>query len=203
MLEQALIHAVIDEAGDTGRGRHSSSLLVVAGVVCSRLENLERVVLQTRKGFDKKLRQIPELKASHTPAKVVSKLLQGVSALDVEIYAVVIDKRLGRPPVDPEEWYRDGLLACVGEIAKQHRRLNVLVDQRYTNKHRREKLIQFIEAKTSVSFLSLNEANSHDEKALQVADAVAWSIFQKHTWETDEFYRIIEAKVKSEIIVTK
>jgi hypothetical protein len=81
MLEQALIHAVIDEAGDTGRGGRSSSLLVVAGIVCSRLENLERVVLQTRKGFDKKLRQVPELKASHTPAKVVSKLLQGVAAV--------------------------------------------------------------------------------------------------------------------------
>jgi hypothetical protein len=69
MLEQVLVHAVIDEAGDTGRGSRSSSILVVAGVVCTRLESLERVVFHTRKGFDKKLRQIPELKASQTPAQ--------------------------------------------------------------------------------------------------------------------------------------
>lgn len=114
-----------------------------------------------------------------------------------------MDKRVGKLPSDPEEWYRDGLTECVAQIAAKHPRLEVLIDQRYTNKHRRRALLEAIASRVSIPVLTITEASSHEEKALQVADAVAWSIFQMHTWETDEFYRVIQGKIRNEIIIRK
>ncbi len=70
MIQNSFAQAVFDEAGDTGTSPHSSRYLVVAGIVGSDLMPLRRAVMRTRKSLGKKLRDIPELKAWHTPAKI-------------------------------------------------------------------------------------------------------------------------------------
>lgn len=82
-------HGFGDEAGDVGRAEGSARHLVIAIVLTDDPQPLRRIVAQVRKGLGKKLKQIPELKAYHTPETVVERLLRKLAQQDVEILAVV------------------------------------------------------------------------------------------------------------------
>ena len=78
-----------DEAGDTGGAHGSSSYLVVGIVLTEHPQLLRRIIPRVRKGLNKKLKQVPEFKAYHTPRAVLTRLLRKVDEQDVEIIAVV------------------------------------------------------------------------------------------------------------------
>ena len=73
MAQSSNPEAVFDEAGDTGQQPHSSRYLVVAGVVCSDVTALRRVIAQVRKRLDKKKRDLPEVKAARLAGRVPPK----------------------------------------------------------------------------------------------------------------------------------
>ena len=66
-------------------------MVVILAVVDANMPR--RAVKRIRQNFRKKLRDISELKAAQTPARVVLKLLQRVVQSDLEIFAVVVDKQ--------------------------------------------------------------------------------------------------------------
>lgn len=79
------------------------------------------------------------------------------------------------------------------------------MDRRYSKPAHHEKLIRAImeKAEERVSRVTLLVEDSEHEKAMQLADAVAWSILQKYTYEDIRFYRTIEKRIKEEIVVMK
>jgi hypothetical protein len=205
-LDEALIvHGVFDEAGDTGASPGSSRYLVVAGIVCSNLEPLRRIVAKTRKSLNKELRQIPELKAWHSPPKVVRQILNRLIALDVEIYAAILDKHSAKPTPDPEDWYRQVFAECVRLVIAYHPRLIVTLDRRYTKAGLRDELLRSIVsgAQLAGTTLSFVVADSRNEKALQITDMVAWSVFQKYARGEMGFFALIEEKVKGEVVLLR
>jgi hypothetical protein len=199
------MRAVFDEAGDTGQKPGSTRYLVVAGIACENLEPLRRVAAWTRKTLHKDLRQIPEIKARHTPAKVISKMLNRVAAMDIEIYATSLDKGAAKPPLDSEDWYRTAYSETIRQVLKHHAQVIVTMDQRYTQTPLRDKLVNAIVATaqrpgTTLSFIM---TDSQGERALQVADVIAWSVFQKYERENEEFYRLIEHKISGEVMLLR
>lgn len=205
MSEILIVQGVFDEAGDTGVSPGSSRYLVVAGIVCSNLEPLRRVVMRTRKTLGKKLRQIPEFKASHTPSKIVSQMLSRIAQLDVRIYAAILDKQSAEPPADLEDWYRQIYGECIRLVVAHHPRVTITMDRRYTQASLRDKLVQTIvtNAQLPGATLSFVMADSQNEKALQVADVVAWSIFHKYTHGDTSFYDLIEEKIEGEALLLR
>lgn len=203
--QASVMHAVFDEAGDTGRGSLSSRYMVVAGLACNNLEALRRVVARTRKQLGKDLRSVPELKAAHTPAKTVTYLLNHLALLDLEVYAAVLDKSSVPLPKDTEDWYRKLFSECVRLVLADRSGLLVTIDQRYTKASLRDQLVQSIAADvyrpgTTLSFVL---ADSQREKAIQAADAVAWCIFQKYERQNLDFYHQIEKKVMAEVLLLR
>lgn len=203
--EIPIVQAVFDEAGDTGQSARSSRYLVVAGIVCNSLQSLRRVVARTRKTLGKKLREIPELKAWHTPANVIVKMLNRLALLDIEVYAAILDKHSARPPQDREDWYRQVYCECVRLVVAHHPRMIMTMDRRYTKATLQDELVRSIVTSverpgTTLLFIM---ANSQREKALQAADAVAWSIFQQYAHEDREFYSLIEGKIIGEVLLLR
>jgi hypothetical protein len=200
VAEAGIAHAVFDEAGDTGTGERASRFLVVAGIACRDLQPLRRAVLRARKSLRKPLRSLPELKASHTPPGVTAKLLARLAALDICIHAAVVDKHLMPRPQDPEDWYRESCAQVIAQALTQRRRLIVTLDRRYTGSTLADRLVDFIVARTAGpgTTLSFMHADSHQEKALQAADAVAWSLFRKYERGDDRFYQLIADRVGEE-----
>jgi len=115
-------------------------------------QGLRRITVQVRKGLGKKLKQIPELKAYHTPETVIERLLRKLVQQDVEIIAVVWRKDSSIHPTDP-------------------------------------------------TVLVLQQVESRQEKALQIADAVAWSIFQKYERGNETFRAILGERIIHEEII--
>jgi len=101
-----LKEGVLDEAGDAGWAESASRYLIVTVVLTDNLHRLGKLATRARKRLGKRLKDIPELKARHTPRKIVARLLADVAASDVEIVAVILDKWQSSRPDDPEDWYR-------------------------------------------------------------------------------------------------
>ena len=205
MPEAPFVRAVFDEAGDTGSGPRSSRYLVVAGIVCVHLDHLRKAVMRTRKSLGKAQRNIPELKAWHTPPKITAQFLARITALDIEIYAAVLDKRAASLPREAEDWYRQVYPAAVQQTLVRHTHVIVTMDKRYTKPSLCDSLIQAIATRTQRpgTTLSFVYADSQQERALQAADAVAWSMFQKYERGNEAFYRLIEDKTVGEVLLVK
>ncbi|MBI5303022.1 MAG: DUF3800 domain-containing protein [Chloroflexi bacterium] len=202
MSDLVLMQGVFDEAGDTGHSARSSRYLVVAGIVCSNLEPLRRVVTRTRKSLGKELREIPEIKAWHSPPKLIFQMLNRLAQLDIQIYAAILDKQAARVPDDPEDWYRATCAECVRLVLAQHSRVILTMDRRYTKASLWDKLANtIVNAQPVGSTLTFVNADSRNERALQAADVVAWSIFQKYAHEDDTYYRVIEDKQVGESVI--
>lgn len=202
MNTQLIMQGVFDEAGDTGSGERSSRYLVVAGVVCSNLEPLRRLISHTRKSLGKELRQIPEIKAWHTPAKIILRILNRLAQLDVEIYAAILDKQTVAVPADPEDWYRTTCAECVRMVLAHHPRVILTLDRRYTNTRLQDQLTRaIVSAQPPGTTLTFVHSDSRQERALQVADVVAWSIFQKYAHRDETYCSLMADKQKATTFV--
>ena len=185
-----------------GWAARSSRYLVVAIVLTDEAQGLRRTVARIRKGMDKRLGQILELKAYHTPKNVVSRLLRKVAEQDVEIVATVWRKGKGTSPADPEDGYRHLCALAVRRCVERHPQFSLVLDKRYTNPRLRDRLIETITGGIGPStVLVLQQSESRQEKALQVADAVAWSIFQKYERGDMTLYDIVHEKIVLEEVV--
>ena len=185
-----------DEAGDTGGAHGSSNYLVVGIVLTDDPQHLRRIIPRVRKGLNKKLKQVPEFKAYHTPRAVLTRLLRKVDEQDVEIIVVVWRKTETTRLADPEDGYRRLCALAVRRCLERHSRLSLVLDKRYTNPKLRDLLaaaiLDDIEPQAA---LVLQQHESHDEQALQVADAVTWAIFQKYERGDETLYNIFREKV--------
>lgn len=195
-------HGFGDEAGDVGRAEGSTAHLVVGIVLTDHPQQLRRTVARIRKGMRKKLKQIPELKAYHTPKSVVSRLLRRVAEQEVEIVAAVWKKKETTNLADPEDGYRHVCSLAVKRCVERYPQLSLVLDERYTNPRLRDRLVETITRSIGPqAALVLQRSESRREKALQVADAVAWSIFQKYERGDETLYTILREKIVLEEVI--
>ncbi len=195
-------HGFGDEAGDVGWVEGSARHLVVAIVLTDNPHYLRRIVAHIRKGMGKKLKQMPELKAYHTPKSVVSQLLHKMAEQDVEIVAVVWKKTEAARSVDLEDGYRHVCALAVKRCVERYPHLSLVLDKRYTNPRLRDLLIATITSGIGPSsVVVLQQVESRQEKALQVADAVVWSIFQKYERGDEMLYDIVRERIVFEEVV--
>jgi hypothetical protein len=201
MIHPIIAQAVFDEAGDTGRHERSSHHLVVAGIVCSDLDMLRRVVTRTRKGLSKRLQDVLELKAFHTPAAVTRRLLRRLTQEDIEIYAVVIDKYASIQPRDAEAWYRQAYIVCIGEVLKRHPSVAFRLDRRYTNRNLQSQFLEYVlvNAPQENTALGIAFSDSISEPAIQAADFVAWSFYQKYELGNGGFCELLKERIVAEV----
>lgn len=141
---------------------------------------------------------------------MVSRFLRYIAELDVEIVAVVLDKHAVPVPADPEEWYRQLCAAAVRHCIERYVRLNLDLDRRYTHETLREKLDGsiFLQAAggpdaTGLRMIRIEHLDSTQEKGIQAADAVVWSLGQKYERGDDELYQLIAGKIIVEEMLGK
>ncbi len=195
-------HGFGDEAGDVGGADGSTRYLVIGIILTDDPQSLRRLVARIRKGMRKRLKQMPELKAYHTPRSVVFRLLRKVAEADVEIIALVWRKHKTPGPADPEEGYRSLCALAVNQCLEQVGHLSLVLDKRYTNPRLRDLLVSRITDTIAPSaVLVLQQSESRQEKALQVVDAVTWSIFQKYERGDESLYEIVREKIVREVVV--
>jgi hypothetical protein len=207
MIHPIIAQAVFDEAGDTGQQQHSSHYLVIAGVIADDIRPLQRIITHLRRVLGKKARSLQEIKgteAARDMPRIITRVLTQLAALNVEIHAVVLDKRSVAQPEDTEDWYRAMFALCINRALQNRSSLQVLMDRRYTKSALQQALtLAVLREQPRGTALTIATEDSKVEPALQVADVVAWSIFDRYEHDTDKFYNIIVPCIANEVLVTE
>ena len=190
-------YGFLDEAGDVGYAGSSSTYLLIVIVVVRQPELLRKAVARTRRSLVKRLRNIPELKAARGNKRIVEKLLRQVDRDGFDAISVIIDKRRFPQPRNLEDLYRYACTQIVRETLKHFGPLSLTLDKRYTNPGLRQRLNNALA--TGVEdlgiTLAIEHADSASEHALQVADAIAWSLLQKYEHQNERLWQIVKERV--------
>lgn len=187
-------HGFLDEAGDVGLTSGATSTVIVVVVVVAHPERVRKAVTKTRKSLGRSLRLLPELKASALDPRLTSKLLTHAVKIGFDAVAVVIDKRIVPIPEDPEDLYRRACVRAVQEVLTRFGPLTLTIDRRYTTEKLRIRLNRMIETgiEGTTQLLSITHVESQQERVLQIADAIAWSLLQKYERGDVTFWEIIQ-----------
>jgi len=195
-------YGFLDEAGDVGYTRGASNHFLTVVVVVGQPDRLRKAVTRTRKSLGKQLRNIPELKAARGNMRIVEKLLLQADRTGFEAIAVIIDKRRFPRPRELEDLYRYACSRVVREALVRFGALLLTLDKRYTNPELRRRLDFFLAhgIEDLGTTLAIEHEDSAAESALQVADAVAWSLLQKYEHQDERLWQVVKGRV-TEIVL--
>jgi hypothetical protein len=196
-------YGFLDEAGDVGVGPRSSRVLVVTVVLTAAPQSLRREVKKFRTRLRKKKRQIPELKASQSVPAWNRKRLERLAKLDIEVVVVAAEKTAHSRSQEPEELYRILCARAVEECLRRFPALTLRVDKRYTNPTLRAAQEQALRLAVEQPgrTLTIEQADSAHDPALQQADLVAWAFLQKYTRGDDSFAALVQDRVVVETVL--
>jgi hypothetical protein len=196
-------YAFIDESGTVGvpAGTH---FLVIAVMSADRPREIELPVRRALKKFGRSLSR-GEIKAADFEEAAIAQFLKEIVKEDVSILATIVDQSfIQTPPKEMEEIYRKTVARTIYRLVERWQRINVCLDQRYTNKHQRfalEERIRETIQDLPQKIVLIRQENSVNRKELQAADAVSWAFFQKYERGDCRFYDIIASKVILEEVI--
>lgn len=176
----------------------ATATFIVVVVVVGSPERLGKAVVKTRKAWRRHVRGMSELKASHQPVRLTETLLEHAVKIGFDAVAVVVDKSRVAQPNDPEELYRTACGQALREALERFGSLSLKLDRRYTSARPQHLLTQALVGvleELPGKAVVIDYDDSQRARVLQVADAVAWSVFQKHERKDETTWRIIQRQV--------
>ena len=194
----------IDESGDLGDKYSSSKYFVLAAIVVNNPKNLNRIIKETKRKYSDIIGRDLEVKGNKTDRNVLKKILGKLDNVDYEVLAIFLDKqnRYNVPGFYNHNVLYDVLASKLAEKIIINSPTNVIVDR---SKSKYEQILMFNERFSSClnnpdNFsVNINHANSINYKGLQIADIIAWSIFQSLEYGNSEFINLIRNKNVSEV----
>ncbi|MCX6080700.1 MAG: DUF3800 domain-containing protein [Chloroflexi bacterium] len=198
-------YAFIDESGTVGitTGTH---FVIVAVICANQARDIEIPVQRAQKKFGTSLAS-GEMKANNSREAVVLRLLGDLIKEDIQIVAVAIDQRnIIRPPLDEEEIYRKVVSRAVHHLVKRWPRIQICLDQRYTNGRLRFALERRIREELvglPQKVVLIRQLNSQAERGLQAADFIAWAFFQKYERGDNRFVDVLAPKIMLDELLKK
>lgn len=147
------------------------------------------------------------MKATAVETSVTLRLLEALIDEDVEILTTVVDKRIiRRPPVDPENIYRELVTRAIRHCLERHPEIELWLDKRYTKPALRwllEKTVREQVVDIPQQVLLIHQEDSQQHRGLQAVDHVAWALYQKYERNDDRLYQVIKEKIVSEEVILR
>lgn len=196
----------LDESGDLGFTQKSSKYFVIGLLIAKNEKEIENCVKRTRKAkLKRKLKEVPELKFNQSSDAVRKYLLKCISTKDVEIHGIVLKKYQVYDYLKGHRNkiynYLTGFLMNKIITSSEERQLIVILDK-FLSKESREDYNRYIKGKLSEFIkktvnIEVEHKDSTSERCLQAVDFITGAISNKYERNNDEYYKIIEAKIKS------
>ncbi len=193
-----LYYGLLDEAGILEKKTQTGSHFVVSVIVVGDLGELKRVIKLAKRRVEKTLKTHKVFKASKESKRFIKLVLQELAKKDIEIIIGVWDKKQ-KPNLEKNIIYARLIGKTVDLALETHNRLSITIHKRYTSPTVRNQVDQVINKTVrSGEFLSIEHKSEVEQKTLELADAVAWAVYQKYNNNDLEFYNIIKQKIKKE-----
>lgn len=192
----------IDESGNLGDD--GTKYFIIAALWTQTPEMLRRLIKNIRRNkFRKQLKKAQELKANSSSREVREGVLQKMSQLDdLRCHAIILEKaRISSTYLKNNKNklynYVCGILAeAVGVDSKK---LVVRIDKSKGKQTLRDDFNEYFKRKWRQRFwngeVEFYHSWSHMWAGLQLADFIAWAVFQKFEYGNDFYTKLIERKL--------
>ena len=189
----------IDESGDLGEGYSGSKYFVIAAIIVDNPKNINRIIKWAKNKYNPIVGRDLEIKGNKTNRNVIKKILKKINNVDYEVFAIYLDKQnlYTIPYFYNHNSLYDTLASKLAEKIIINSPTDIIVDK---SKSKQEEILNFNEKfssslnNTNNFLININHFNSLNYKGLQIADLIAWSIFQSLEHDNSEFIDLINNK---------
>ena len=193
----------IDDSGDPGLMKSSTSHFIVAAVLVVERENLNNLIVALD-GFRAGLgwNELHELKFNSTKKSIIKNLLRFVQRFDFEAYAAVIDKTkmIAKPKLaSGESLYHFTIKELLLRLDLSD--AVVFIDG-VAHKRQAERIRTYLRRELKghgVSKYEIKFVDSRKNALIQLADIVAGSIarsYDKEKHDHNDYFNLLKSKVK-------
>jgi len=187
-------YGYLDESGDIGQSANASRHLLVALVVVDQPKTLQAVIARTRRWLRQTKKDLPEFKGVSSDPRVTQRLLRELARTDCELSIVVADKSLPGPAT-VEALYHQLCARAIRRCAERYGPMTITLDKRHTNPRLERERLAAVVSQLAGQSVGLISRDSQAEPGLQVADVVAWGMFQRFERGVDRYYELVRARV--------
>lgn len=194
-----LHYGFLDESGILEKKATSGNYFIISVAVVGNPGELQKAMKRARRKAQGRFVVHSVFKASKESKGFVRLVLEEVAKNDVSIVAGVWDKQKKHFDGDKNELYAHLLAHTASDALALYPKLDLVVHKRYTSPRVRELVTSTMSSiVNSGNFLSVSHRTEAECRQLELADAVAWAIFQKYNNKDATYYRIIEHAIKKE-----
>jgi hypothetical protein len=202
-----MIYVYLDESGDLGFRQGSTKYFTIAFVVMKNPIKFKRCVRKVKEKYS--IPSNAELKGSVTKKDIKEDLLNRLSALDLEVHAITVEKKNVETKLQKNTNilynYMVGL-SLVERILEEPKGATVIinVDRRIISVTSGFNFDQYLRYKIWYEKerrdinLAIYHLDSHQALSIQGIDVVCNSIFRKYSSKNYELFNIIQGKIKND-----
>lgn len=194
-------YGFLDESGILEKKAKEGGYFIVSVVVVANPAEIKDVMKVARRRARGKFRASSTFHAYKENKSFIKSVLKELAKRDIGVIVGVWDKRRKRPRADKNELYRKLVTQTVKIVFALYPKLDLVIHKRYTDPKLQRQLHDAIvkEVKNIDSgFMAISQQDEKQRKELELADAVAYAVFQKYNRKNTEFYEIIEKRIKEE-----
>ncbi|MBU6231757.1 MAG: DUF3800 domain-containing protein [Patescibacteria group bacterium] len=205
-----MAYILLDESGDLGFSfdKQSSKYFIVTVIFTENKRRLEKIARAVHKGLAKKHQKVGVLHAYIEKPIDRQRLLKQVRKSDCGILAIILNKKKVYTKLQNEKTILynyvtnillDRLFTKKPITVKD--KITLIASQRETNRFLNNNFKDYLSSQARNNHrvdMDVRIATPAEEKSLQVADFVSWSIYRKYEYGDESYYGIIKTNVIEE-----
>jgi len=154
----------------------------------------------------KKWKKIPELKANNSNYEIRKRMLEKLAKEAIDINYILVNKSKIKDNLREQKhkifnWVC-GILLNNYKFDEKDIEIRLIVDKRVNKQILKEDFdnyIKQIKLKHISDRLKISHVASYDERGIQAVDFISWAIFNKYEYGKEEYFNIINDRIKSKI----
>ena len=198
----------MDESGDLGFKKASSNVFVVSYITTNDPKILQRSLKKLRqRKLKKKMRELPEFKFYTASDRVKDLMFNKIEELNVVSGYVVVNKNKIYPGLRRKRkvlynYLFRQLLDDVITLYGHERKITLILDRLYNNKHLRDSMNEYLgrmASRISGSDLEILHKNSCDTAGLQFVDFICGAIWRHYEKGDNRYMQGLKFTTKKEL----
>lgn len=188
-----LYHGFLDESGIL-----ESKAFIVAIIIVGNPAEIKDVIKNARQKNKGKFRTRGIFKTSRANPSFAKTILIELAKKNINIIVGAWNNKNNKK-IEKNILYAKLLAQTISLALAKYPKLNLTIHKRYTLPRIQNQIKQIIiQNIKSGNFLSIDQRTETECRELELADAVAWAVYQKYNNKKSEFYEIIKNKIVKE-----
>ncbi|MHA1827131.1 MAG: DUF3800 domain-containing protein [Candidatus Heimdallarchaeaceae archaeon] len=196
-----LKYMYIDESGDLGQNEGCSQYIVLSALLVDNPAPLDRIIKNMRRNrFKKQLKKAHEIKANKSSKEIIKYVLKKLNEIkNYKVFHVILEKKKLHSEFlknNKHKLYNFVAGKLARNIILEGVDVEIRIDKSKGKQLLREDFNNYFERnlrdKSNIYKVRIFHSYSHSWSGLQFADILAWSAYQKVTFNNSEYIDLID-----------